>query len=96
MMPFLTIEPADYTLYVFAALALAGLFAFIRLVIGPTLADRVVAVEVIGATVAALIVVAAINTGEESFIDIALVFALVSFLGTLGFARFVLRGPRDV
>ena len=96
MMPFMAIEPTDYTMYVFTLLALAGLFAFIRLVIGPTLADRVVAVEVIGAIVAAFIVVAAIHKGEVSFIDIALVFALVSFLGTLGFARFVLRGPRDV
>jgi multicomponent Na+:H+ antiporter subunit F len=95
-MPFLTLEPTDYTTYVFTLLALAGLFAFIRLVIGPTLADRVVAVEVIGAIVAAFIVVAAIHKGEGTFIDIALVFALVSFLGTLGFARFVLRGPRDV
>jgi multicomponent Na+:H+ antiporter subunit F len=96
MMPFLTLEPTDYTMYVFTLLALAALFAFIRLVLGPTLADRVVAVEVIGAIVAAFIVVAAIHKGEGTFIDIALVFALVSFLGTLGFARFVLRGPRDV
>ena len=96
MMPLLTLQPTDYTIYVVTLLAAAALFAFIRLVLGPTLADRVVAVEVIGAIVAALIVVAAIHTGEETFIDIALVFALVSFLGTLGFARFVLRGPRDV
>jgi multicomponent Na+:H+ antiporter subunit F len=81
---------------VLSLLAIAALIAFVRLVRGPSLADRVVAVEVIGAIVVAFIVVVAIQRDEQALVDVALVFALVSFIGTLGFARFVLKGPRDV
>lgn len=96
MMPTLTITISDYAPAVLALLGVAALFALARLVRGPSLADRVVAIEVIGAIVVAFIVVVAIERDEPALIDVALVFALVSFIGTLGFARFVLRGPRDV
>ena len=96
MMPILAITTADYAPAVLALLGGAALLALYRLVRGPSLADRVVAIEVVGAIVVAFIVVIAIEREEPALIDVALVFALISFIGTLGFARFVLRGPRDV
>lgn len=96
MMPMLVLEVADYSAVVYALLAAAAMLSFVRLVRGPTLADRAVAVEVLGAIVVAFLVVAAMHRNEGSLIDVALVFALVSFVATLGFARYVLRGPRDV
>lgn len=96
MMPTLAITIGDYAPLVLLVLGLAALLAVVRLVRGPSLADRVVAIEVIGAIVVAFIVVVAIDRDEPALVDVALVFALVSFIGTLGFARFVLKGPRDV
>lgn len=96
MMPTLAITTADYAPFILLVLGLAALLAVVRLVRGPSLADRVVAIEVIGAIVVAFIVVVAIDRDEPALVDVALVFALVSFIGTLGFARFVLKGPRDV
>lgn len=96
MMPVLAAGVPTLVPFVLGFLALAALIAFARLVRGPSLADRVVAIEVIGAIVVAFIVVVAIERDEPALVDVALVFALVSFIGTLGFARFVLRGPRDV
>ena len=96
MTPTLTFAVGDYAPAVLAILGVAALFALVRLVRGPSLADRVVAIEVVGAIVVAFIVVVAIERNEPALVDVALVFALVSFIGTLGFARFVLKGPRDV
>lgn len=96
MMPLLVAGIPAFVPAVLSLLTIAALIAFVRLVRGPSLADRVVAVEVIGAIVVAFIVVVAIQRDEQALVDVALVFALVSFIGTLGFARFVLKGPRDV
>lgn len=74
-------------------LALAALVAFGRLVHGPTLPDRVVAIDLIGVLIVCLLVVLAAVTGELSFLDVAIVLALVSFVGTVAYARYVERQP---
>lgn len=72
------------------------LLAFLRLTKGPSLPDRVVALELIATIVVAIIGVHAIDTGVSSFLDIAIVMALTAFLAAIGFARFLERGgPRD-
>ena len=65
------------------------LLAAYRLIRGPTLADRVVALDFIAVIAVALAGVHAITTGEQGFLDIAIVVALFSFLSTVGFARFL-------
>lgn len=72
-------------------LALAALLAFVRLLRGPTLPDRVVAIDLIGIVVVGLIVVGAAATGERAFLDVAIVIALISFVGTVAYARYVER-----
>ncbi|WLD59688.1 monovalent cation/H+ antiporter complex subunit F [Salinispirillum sp. LH 10-3-1] len=77
-------------------LTLGLLLAFLRLTKGPSLPDRVVALELIATIVVAIIGVHAIDTGVSSFLDIAIVMALTAFLAAIGFARFLERGgPRD-
>jgi multicomponent Na+:H+ antiporter subunit F len=73
-----------------AALAVVclALLAFYRVVRGPTLPDRVVAVNGIGtATVVALALLAA-GLDESGLLDIALVYALLNFLLSLGLAKY--------
>lgn len=81
---------------VYVMLSLSLLLAFVRLARGPSLPDRVVALELIASIVAGMVGVHAIDTGVASFLDIAIVLALTAFLAAIGFARFLERGgPRD-
>jgi multicomponent Na+:H+ antiporter subunit F len=77
---------------VYFMLSLALLFAFIRLTRGPSLPDRVVALELISSIVVGYVGVHAIETGIASLLDVAIVIALTAFLAAIGFARFVERG----
>lgn len=80
----------------FAILLLALAITFIRLLIGPTLPDRVVALELIPSVLVSLIGLYAIYHDTSSFIDVSIVVALIAFLAAIGFARFLERGgPRD-
>ena len=73
------------------ALAVALLIAFIRLVKGPTLPDRIVAMDLFGVLVVGLIVVLAAWTGVRATLDAAIVIALIGFLGTIAYASYVER-----
>ena len=80
----------------FATMSLAMVIIFIRLIIGPTLPDRVVALDLLASVIVAMIGAYAIYTDTSSFIDVAIVAALTAFLAAIGFARFLERGgPRD-
>jgi len=65
--------------------------AFVRLAIGPTLADRVVALDMMTVTIIAVCGVAAVATSVAALLDVALVLALVGFLATVALARFAER-----
>ena len=73
-------------------LGVALLVAFIRLVKGPTLPDRIVAMDLIGVLVVGIIVVLAGSSGVRATLDAAIVIALVGFLGTVAYATYVERG----
>lgn len=62
-----------------------------RVVKGPTLPDRIVALDMLVAIAIGFIAVLAIKTGFNLYIDIAIALGLVGFLATVAFARFVLR-----
>lgn len=74
-----------------AMLALAAVLAFIRLLRGPTLPDRVVALDLIGVLIVCIVVGVAASTGRQAYLDVAIVIALVSFVGTVAYARYVER-----
>jgi multicomponent Na+:H+ antiporter subunit F len=73
-------------------LGVALLVSFIRLAKGPTLPDRVVAMDLIGVLVVGLIVVLAAWTGVRATLDAAVVIALIGFVGTVAYATYVERG----
>jgi multicomponent Na+:H+ antiporter subunit F len=73
-------------------LGVALLVAFIRLVKGPTLPDRIVAMDLFGVLVVGLIAVLAGWSGVRATLDAAIVIALVGFLGTIAYATYVERG----
>ena len=73
-------------------LGVALLVAFIRLVKGPTLPDRIVAMDLLGVLVVGVIVVLAGSSGVRATLDAAIVIALVGFLSTVAYATYVERG----
>jgi multicomponent Na+:H+ antiporter subunit F len=73
-------------------LGLALLIAFIRLVKGPTLPDRIVAMDLFGVLVVGFIVVLATSSRVRATLDAAIVIALIGFLGTVAYASYVERG----
>ncbi|MEM1375294.1 MAG: monovalent cation/H+ antiporter complex subunit F [Pseudomonadota bacterium] len=75
----------------FAMVFLAVALAFFRLVKGPSLPDRVVALDIITVAIVAFCGLAAIRSGDPAFLDVALVLALVGFLATVALARFAER-----
>ncbi|WP_368621429.1 monovalent cation/H+ antiporter complex subunit F [Paraburkholderia sp. BR13444] len=70
----------------------AILFGVIRLVIGRTVVDRIVAIDVLTVISLSLIAMYAQFSGRFVYIDVALVYALLSFLAVLAIARFLERG----
>ncbi len=76
-----------------AAIALiAVVLAFFRLLLGPTVADRAVALDGMTIISISIITVAAFFLGRIIYIDVAMVYALISFLGIIAIARFIERG----
>lgn len=70
-------------------LAVAGACFFARLVMGPSLADRVVAIDGLVVTLVSAIALDAARTESPLFLDAVVVIALVGFVGTAAAARFV-------
>jgi multicomponent Na+:H+ antiporter subunit F len=77
------------------ALAVALLLTFVRLVRGPSLMDRVVALELIASLVAGIVAVFAIGTDDPALIDVAIALALVAFLSAVAFARYAEQASRS-
>jgi multisubunit Na+/H+ antiporter MnhF subunit len=75
-----------------ATLGVALLLDVIRLVKGPTLPDRIVAMDLLGVLVVGLIVVLAASTEVRATLDAAVVIALIGFVGTVAYATYVQRG----
>jgi multicomponent Na+:H+ antiporter subunit F len=82
------------TQVVFAMLSAALVLAFVRLAQGPTLPDRVVALDLIATLSVGIISVYSIETGQRVLMEAAIVLALISFLGTVAFARYLERRAR--
>lgn len=72
-----------------AVLLAALVLYFVRLVRGPSLADRVLALDGLLVCGAAAVVTHAIDTGDGSFLPVTVVFTLVGFIGTSVVARFI-------
>lgn len=74
-----------------ALLTLGFAFTLIRLVRGPTLSDRILALDLITTLAMGYIAVMAIRTGFSLYLDIAIALCLLGFLSTVAFARYVLK-----
>jgi len=77
--------------FALAVLLISILLALARLVKGPAAADRIVALDLISILIVAFLAAYSIYAGETSFLDVAIGYALIAFLGTVALARFLMR-----
>ncbi|MGB5923453.1 MAG: cation:proton antiporter [Syntrophobacteria bacterium] len=70
-------------------LALAAVVGFVRLLRGPSLPDRVVAFDLLATVGVGISAVYSMAHNQPVFLDVAVVLALISFVGTVAFARYI-------
>lgn len=70
-------------------LSLSVLLVFIRFLKGPSLADRIIALDLIVTIGLAMMAIYSIISEQESLLDIAMIFALIAFLGTIAFSYYL-------
>ncbi|AFL85619.1 multisubunit Na+/H+ antiporter, MnhF subunit [Belliella baltica DSM 15883] len=80
----------DYLYYIILpVLSISVFIIFIRFLMGPRLSDRVVALDLLLTTGIGIIAVYSIITNQPTFLDIAMILALIAFLGTVAFAYYL-------
>ena len=79
-------------MFAFAALAVSQVMAMVRLVIGPGTGDRILALDTMVVNAIGLIVLVGLYQGTQLFFEAALIIAMLGFVSTVAYARFVLRG----
>ncbi len=78
-----------------ALLGLAMLLALVRIVRGPSLADRILGLDLLTVLGVGVIATFAVRVGLYVYLDIAIALALVGFVSTAAFARYLLsRSPK--
>ncbi|MDN7228741.1 Na(+)/H(+) antiporter subunit F1 [Planococcus liqunii] len=82
------------TFYWVALMIVSCAFAALlfRLVKGPTVADRVVALDALGVALVSIVALLSLIIGTEFFLEIILLLSILSFIGTTAFAKFIERG----
>ncbi len=76
----------------FVTLALAQVFSMVRLVLGPTSGDRILALDTMVINSLGLVIVLGIQQGVQIYFEVALLIAMLGFVSTVALARFILRG----
>jgi multicomponent K+:H+ antiporter subunit F len=76
----------------FVIVSLAQLMAMIRLVIGPSTGDRILALDTMVINAIGLVVLLGVSQGTRIYFEVTLIIAMLGFVSTVAYARFVLRG----
>ena len=79
---------------VLGMLILAVFLAQLRLVVGPSLPDRVIALDLMATLLVGFIAVYSIASSQTVLLDAATIVALISFLGSVAFARYIEKGVK--
>jgi multicomponent Na+:H+ antiporter subunit F len=75
--------------FVLPVLSLSVILVFVRFIKGPSIVDRVIALDLLITIGIAIIAVYSIITNQSTFLDIAMILALIAFLGTIAFSYYL-------
>ena len=84
-----------FSIFLVLILMAALSMAVWRMITGPSLVDRVIALDMLTGVAVALAALTAVTTGRREFLDIAFGVALIAFVGTCAFAGFLQRKGRS-
>ena len=76
----------------FVLVSLASLFSLIRLIAGPSIPDRILALDTLYFNSIALIILYGIQQGSALYFEAALLIAVMGFVGTLALSKYLMRG----
>jgi len=76
---------------IWSMLIVAALLSLIRLIRGPNLPDRVMALDLISMLLAGAVLVHAVSSGEAVYLDVVVIISLVVFFATVSFALYIQR-----
>lgn len=80
----------DFLYYIILpVLAISVILVFIRFLKGPSIVDKVIALDLLITIGIAIITVYSIITNQSTFLDIAMILALIAFLGTIAFSYYL-------
>ncbi|CAN7283830.1 cation:proton antiporter [Aminobacter sp. LjRoot7] len=82
-------------IFALGVLTISFLLVVVRVVKGPSLPDRILALDMLVAVAIGFIAVLGVRSGFTLYVDIAIALGLVGFLATVAFARFVMSGGVD-
>jgi multicomponent Na+:H+ antiporter subunit F len=74
---------------ILVVLTFVGLY---RAIVGPSAEDRIVAINMISTKVTVIIALIALITAQAFYVDVALVYALLGFIATIGLAKLLMKG----
>ena len=66
--------------------------AIIRIILGPSMPDRVIGLDMIGVNLIAMIAVISVVMNTKAFLEVILILGILSFIGTIAFSKFIERG----
>ncbi|MGG0669186.1 Na(+)/H(+) antiporter subunit F1 [Sporosarcina koreensis] len=66
--------------------------AVLRIILGPSMPDRVIALDMIGVNLIAMIAVVSIMLKTKAFLEVILILGILSFIGTIAFSKAIERG----
>lgn len=90
----ITLE-AYFDYVILPILSISVMLIFIRLFKGPTVVDRVVALDLIITSGIGIITIYSIRSNQQVFLDVAIILALIAFLGTVAFAYYIEKQKDD-
>ena len=76
----------------FVILVLGQILSMVRLILGPTSGDRILALDTMVINALGLVVVLGIYQGVQIYFEVSLLIAMLGFVSTVALARFILRG----
>ncbi len=76
----------------FVVLVLGQVLSMVRLILGPTSGDRILALDTMVINALGLVVVLGVYQGVQVYFEVSLLIAMLGFVSTVALARFILRG----
>ncbi|PRY90671.1 cation:proton antiporter [Mongoliibacter ruber] len=84
-----------YNYVILPILGISVILVFIRFLKGPSIPDRVIALDMLILIAIGIIAIYSMQNDQSTFLDIAMLFALIAFLGTVAFAYFLIQRSKN-